>query len=293
MMGLALAAAGAVGLAGSNVAARVASTRTASVTATAIASAAAAAVGGVLWLVSGGDVAPRSVLLACASGVCSGAALLSVYRALSLLPVGVAVVVMATTSTTVQAGIGWAVDGRPGAATLLALALVLGGGAVVAIPSDRAEGAGPAAGVLAAVAGGALFGLTIPLFGLADGPAAATVAIGKATALVVVVAFAAVAARGSRPGPARGALLWAVLAGALDTLGNVSFVLALGATSLVAVATFSAAIPTASAVTARVALKERLSGRQWTGVAVVLAGTLLMAISGLAAPEAVPGGAAP
>lgn len=234
-----------------------------------------------LVLVARHDVPPTDLAV---WGIAAAVNLLNVvgtvllYRALAVGTVSI-VAPLGASFAVVTAALAVLGGERPGPATLLGLAVVIGGVIVVtrapSVPGEVASTAGAPAAIGAALAYGVFFYLLGPV--TAEMGIAWPVLIGRVMTLCVALVML-LAQRCPLPAPSRRLVGTAMLATTLDTLGFLSFNSGL-ATAYVSVVTALASI--FSAVTVLLAwalLRERLALSQWAGVGAVLLGVLLVSV---------------
>jgi len=233
------------------------------------------------------------ILWGAVAGLCGGAAVVLLYRALAVGTMSVVAPVTAVMSLALPVGVGLLLGDHPGWPALFGVALAVA--AVVLIgsgPSDPLPGAAPveerpagpwhqhpSAALVLALASGALIGLFY--VGLSrSGPQAGMWPLVAARA-ASVVAFALVAAASA---PRRAALrvpsgAWTLLlaAGLLDVLANALYLVAVRQGLLSIVAALASLYPASTVVLARIVLAERLRPRQSVGLAVATVAAVLMA----------------
>jgi drug/metabolite transporter (DMT)-like permease len=210
---------------------------------------------------------PHDALFAVLAGLCGAAGSLGLYQALSTGGMGVAAPLTAAVATVVALIFGAITEGLPGATRGAGFLLAI---LAVWVISRSPSGGGRAdfRAVLPAVAAGVGFGLFFSLnaqFTAQDVGWAVVLARLSAFAAVVIVAL--VVRHPFRL--ERGSLTLALLAGTLDSLGNLSYALATQAGRLDIGAALSSLYPVATVGLAAVVLRERLT--RWQGVGAVLA----------------------
>jgi drug/metabolite transporter (DMT)-like permease len=207
-----------------------------------------------------------------ASGLAGGAGLLVFYRALAKGPMSVVAPVSGLMAALVPAVVGVARGDRLSPAVIAGVLLCLV--AICLVSVERSAGPVRAVGgpLLALLAGGS-FGAFFVLIRLGDDGTLWPLAMSKAAGLLVVVVVAVAARRG----PA--ALLRdrltvgiALLAGALDVLGNGLYVLAARAGMLSVAGVLSSLYPASTVLLARLVYGERLRPIQRVGLAIAVAG---------------------
>ncbi|GAA3441768.1 hypothetical protein Pve01_16500 [Planomonospora venezuelensis] len=211
-----------------------------------------------------------------AAGVSGGVALVLFYRALATGVMSVVAPVTATTSAGLPVLFGLAAGERPEPVALggVALALV----AVVLVsrdssPASAGRGRGP---VLSALAAGAGFGGFFILLDQVPDGGGMWPLFGARLASVSLIALLALGARRTlRPGP--GALGTIVVAGVLDMVANVLFLLATERGMLALVGVLASLYPASTLLLARYVLGERLNAVQTAGIGCTLAAVALIA----------------
>lgn len=211
-----------------------------------------------------------------ASGLAGAAASLLVYRTLAIGPMSVLspITALASAVLLVLAGLATGEVLEIGAVA----GILVGLGAVVLI-STSSDGAGArptSTGLLLAC--GAGMAIAVQLVCLERSPAdsglAPVVAARAVTAAAVLLAVVAV----RRQVAARPPVAIAVLAGVLDSIANLTFLLATRQGHLVLVAVVTALYPAATVLLARVLLRERLRQVQLAGLAGAAAAVGLLAV---------------
>jgi drug/metabolite transporter (DMT)-like permease len=210
---------------------------------------------------------PHDALFAALAGLCGAAGSLGLYQALSTGSMGVAAPLTAALATVVALIFGAATEGLPGATRGAGFLLAIL--AVWVISRNPSEtGRKNFRALLPALAAGVGFGLFFSFsaqFTAQDVGWAVVLARLSAFAAVVIVALIV-------RHPFR--LEWvsfklALLAGTLDSLGNLSYALATQVGRLDIGAALSSLYPVATVGLAAVVLRERLT--RWQGVGAVLA----------------------
>jgi len=230
-----------------------------------------------LWPAAGARFLPGAVTWGALSGFASAAAFALLYRTLAMGPMSVLSPVTALTSAALPVAVGLFEGERVHGAAVGGIALALGAIVVVSGGTDaRALRPTPMALLLALGAGAAI---ALQLICLHQAPHASGVApllVGRAVSSVAVLG-AAVTLRArlgdTRPNPASSAA-----AGALDSLANFAFLLAVRHGDLSTVAVITALYPAGTVLLARALLAERLARSQAAGLGVAAAAVSLLAI---------------
>jgi len=206
------------------------------------------------------------------AGVAGGVGVALLYRALAVGRMGVVAPITAVCAVAVPVAIAIVLGERPGlqASAGMAIAVV----AIVLVSQHQAEDAAAStaprrAGIGLALASGVAIGLFF--LALARTNAASGLWPLFAARLVSVALFAALALfyRRSLRMP-RPVMLTAISCGVLDMLANLLYLLAAREGPLTLVVTLASLYPASTVLLARVILHERLTGRQWIGVASAL-----------------------
>ena len=209
----------------------------------------------------------HDALFAVLAGLCGAAGSLGLYQALAQGSMGVAAPLTAAVATVVALIFGAITEGLPGATRGAGFLLAILAVWVISRGEARASRTGFQA-LIPAVLAGIGFGLFFSLnaqFTAQDVGWAVVIARLSAFAAVLVVAL--VVRHPFRL--ERGSLPLALLAGALDSIGNLSYALATQVGRLDAGAALSSLYPVATVGLAAVVLRERLT--RWQGVGAVLA----------------------
>jgi drug/metabolite transporter (DMT)-like permease len=237
-----------------------------------------------LWPLLGATWSAPALGWGAASGLASAAAFALLYRTLAIGPMSVLSPVSAVVSAALPVGVGLALGEHLGAAAVLGIALALVAVVLVAGPgSDRDTGPGhpPArpgrSALLLAVAAGTAIALQLVCLDRAPTDSGlAPLITGRAVSSVVTVAAALLLHR--RLGPERPSLPIAAGAGALDSLANLAFLLAVRSGDLAVVAVITALYPAGTVLLARTVLAERLGRAQLVGLGTAAASVCLLAL---------------
>jgi drug/metabolite transporter (DMT)-like permease len=230
-----------------------------------------------LWPVIGADFVPAAVTWGAASGIASAAAFALLYRTLALGPMTVLSPVTALVSAALPVTVGLLGGEHLGvlaaagiALALLAVVIVCGGeGGGVRRPSRTAL-------ALAFGAGAAIALQLVCLDQAPDDSGVAPLLIGRtvSSAITLTAAFAL----RSRLGSDRPSLVTATAAGALDSLANFAFLLAVRDGDLAVVAVITALYPAGTVLLARVLLGECISTTQLGGLGLAAVSVSLLAL---------------
>jgi drug/metabolite transporter (DMT)-like permease len=232
--------------------------------------------GAALVAVTGfGHPGRSGLLLGAAAGVANALALATFYRAAALGPISI-VAPIGATGAVVPVLVGIVGGERPAPLQLVGIPLAVVGVALAAARSAPAADAPKAAGIGLSLFAAAWFGTFLAVFAAASDRGAPAAVLSSRVALLVCTAVTVAALR----------LPWritrrdvgaAAVPGLLLVVGTIAYGVATtqGLVSVVAVlATLSPVVTVGLAV---LVLGERLAGRQRIGVAVALAGVVLLA----------------
>ena len=230
-----------------------------------------------LWPAVGASFPSSAVAWGAASGVASAAAFALLYRTLAIGPMSVLSPVTALVSAALPVGVGLLGGERLSAPAVAGMTLALGAVVLVSAGSDIL-GARPSAAALALAFGaGAAIALQLVCLDQApDDSGVAPLLVGRTVSSAVVLG-AAFALRGHL-GDARPSLPASAAAGALDSLANAAFLLAVRDGDLAVIAVITALYPAGTVLLARVVLAERIGPAQVTGLALAAAAVSLLAL---------------
>jgi drug/metabolite transporter (DMT)-like permease len=230
-----------------------------------------------LWPAVGADFAAGAVAWGAVSGLASAAAFALLYRTLAIGPMSVLSPVTALVSAALPVSVGLIDGERPGGLAVGGMALAL---VAVVIVSGGADTRGTRPGRTAlALAFGAGAAIAIQLICLDQAPSDSGVApllVGRAVSSAVVLT-AAFALRG-RLGDARPSLPASAGAGALDSLANFAFLVAVRDGDLALVAVITALYPAGTVLLARALLAERIGRTQLAGLGLAAVAVSLLAL---------------
>jgi drug/metabolite transporter (DMT)-like permease len=230
-----------------------------------------------LWPVVGASFPSGAVTWGAASGLASAVAFALLYRTLAIGPMSVLSPVTALVSAALPVGVGL-IEGE----TLSGLAvggMMLAFVAIVVVSGGtdaRAVRPSRAALVLAFGAGAAIALQLVCLDQAPDDSGIAPLLVGRAVSTVVVLGAAFVLQR--RLGDTRPSLAASAAAGALDSLANFAFLLAVRDGDLAVVAVITALYPAGTVLLARAFLAERIGMTQLAGLGLAAVAVSLLAV---------------
>ena len=232
----------------------------------------------VLWPVIGADFDARSVGWGAASGVASAAAFALLYRTLAIGPMSVLSPVTALVSAALPVGVGLLGGERLGALAVLGVVLALVAIVVVSGGGTDARDRRPSrTALLLAFGAGAAIALQLVCLDQApDDSGVAPLLVGRAVSSAVVLGAALLLL--GRLGDARPSLPASAAAGALDSLANLAFLLAVRDGDLAVIAVITALYPAGTVLLARVLLAERIGRWQLAGLGLAALAVSLLAV---------------
>jgi drug/metabolite transporter (DMT)-like permease len=206
------------------------------------------------------------------AGLCGAVGLASLYSALAVGKMGIAAPIAAVVTAVLPVIVGFATQGFPHLLRLFGFAVGAVSIWLIAMPAngvERPKGVG-----LAILAGMGFGGFLV--FSKQAGTVAVFWPLVAARVASVTVLSAVVFSSRSRGLPGRNILLYAIVAGVLDSTGNALFVAASQRGRLDVAAVLSSFYPVSTVILARILLKERLSRLQTAGLALALASVPLI-----------------
>lgn len=230
-----------------------------------------------LWPVIGARFAGGAVAWGAASGLASAAAFALLYRTLAIGPMSVLSPVTALVSAVLPVSVGLLAGERLGGLAVVGVVLALVAVVVVSGGGER-EGAQPGArGLALAFGAGAAIALQLVCLDQApDDSGVAPLIVGRTVASALVLGAALALRR--RLGVARPSLAGSAAAGALDSIANLSFLLAVRDGDLALVAVITALYPAGTVLLARIVLTERIRRVQLGGLALAAVAVSLLAV---------------
>lgn len=214
------------------------------------------------------------------AGFCGGVSITSFYMALSRGAMGASAAVSGLLAAAIPALVSMAVEGAP--SVLRIAGFVLAFAAIWMIASGPAQQHAERSTMVLAIIAGIGFGVYFVSLRMANPlgvvmPMALS-RVGSLTTCGLTYLF--LASRGAVGAVSlnRKAVWWALGAGALDTTGNMMFVAATRAGRLDVAAVLASLYPASTIVLAGWLLHERLSRRQWIGMAVAVAAVVMITV---------------
>jgi drug/metabolite transporter (DMT)-like permease len=230
-----------------------------------------------LWPVVGAGFPTAAVTWGAASGLASAAAFALLYRTLAIGPMSVLSPVTALVSAALPVGVGL-VDGET-FSTLAVVGMVLAFVAIVVVSGGTGARSVRPTRTALILAFGAGAAIALQLVCLDRAPSDSGVApliVGRAVSSVVVLGAAFALRR--HLGDRRPSLAAAAGAGALDSLANFAFLLAVREGDLAIVAVITALYPASTVLLARAFLAERIGPTQLAGLGVAAVAVSLLAV---------------
>ncbi len=231
-----------------------------------------------LWPVLGASFSAGALGWGAASGVASAAAFVLLYRTLAIGPMNVLSPVTALVSAALPVGVGLAQGEHLTTAGLVGLPLALV--AVVLVSAghgaDSARPARPAL-LLAFGAGAAIAFQLIFLHQAPSDSGVAPLIVGRAVSSAITLAAAGLMRR--RLGSERPAYAMSAVAGGLDSVANLLFLLAARSGDLAVAAVIVALYPAGTVLLARRVLAERIHRSQLVGLGAAAIAVSLLALA--------------
>ncbi|MCP9963244.1 EamA family transporter [Streptomyces somaliensis] len=231
-----------------------------------------------LWPLLGASFDTGALAWGAASGVASAAAFALLYRTLAIGPMNVLSPVTALVSAVLPVAVGLLQGERLTAAGLVGLPLALA--AVVLVSAGHGAGAARPSRTALLLAFGAGTAIALQLVFLHQAPSDSGVApliVGRAVSSAVTLVAAGAMHR--RLGPERPAYAVSAAAGALDSVANLLFLLAVRSGDLAVVAVITALYPAGTVLLARAVLAERVHRGQLAGLGAAAVAVSLLALA--------------
>ena len=272
-------------VAGSNVAAGIASRRSSAVATLLAASPVAVAVVLIPLVVVGSDWSVTATLVGASAGLAGGLGLLVAYRALAGGSIGVVIPIITSITTVTIAVFGSWLNGPPpvmtwGGAALCVLAVTIlsrgGPGAIIDRLATTRDS--PMRSLMLSLGAGIGFSGFVLLVSEVESESKLA-ALVTARAFVLVTAFLAALSLRPWTGALRSAGVAAVVAGILDGVGNLLLLAALEGLSVVLIGVLAASGPAVTAVLSWFVLSERLTRSQLVGITVAFFGGFIAVMS--------------
>jgi drug/metabolite transporter (DMT)-like permease len=229
-----------------------------------------------LWPVFGASFALGAVAWGAASGLASAAGFALLYRTLAIGPMSVLSPVIALVSAALPVSVGLLDGERLSGLSLGGMILAFAAIVVVSGATDaRAVRPSRTALALAFGAGAAIALQLVCLDRAPNDSGVAPLLVGRAVSSAVVLGAAFMLRR--RLGDTRPSLLVSSAAGALDSLANFAFLLAVRDGDLSVVAVITALFPAGTVLLARAFLAERIAPTQLAGLGLAAVAVSLLA----------------
>jgi drug/metabolite transporter (DMT)-like permease len=230
-----------------------------------------------LWPAVGASFPPAAVTWGAASGLASAVAFALLYRTLAIGPMSVLSPVTALVSAALPVSVGLLEGERLSALAVGGMMLAFAAIVLVSGGTDtRSLRPSRTALVLAFGAGTAIALQLVCLDQAPDGSGIAPLIVGRAVSTAVVLG-AAFALRGHL-GDSQPSLTASAVTGALDSLANFAFLLAVRDGDLAVVAVITALYPAGTVLLARVFLAERIGTTQLAGLGLAAVSVSLLAV---------------
>lgn len=225
---------------------------------------------------------PHGALLAWGllGGFSGGLALTCFYMALSRGAMGASAAVSGLLAAAIPAFVSMAIEGAP--TTLRIAGFLLAAAAIWMIAAGPAQQHAARSTMVLAIVAGIGFGVYFVALRMAN-PLGLVMPMTLARACSLItcgLTFLFLSARGVTVGSrmTTKAALWALCAGALDTTGNLFYVAATRAGRLDVAAVLASLYPASTIVLAGWLLHERLSRRQWLGMAIAACAVVMITV---------------
>lgn len=231
----------------------------------------------VLVAVDGSPLVWRDALIGAAAGSIGLVGVILLYRGLANGTMSVVAPVTAVSAAVVPLVWGLVTGDRPSIVALVGVAAALVAVALVSTADAIEDRTATRSDILLALLAGAAFGMVFVLLAETDESSGMWPVLGARVASVslVTIGVLAILRQPLRPAPGTGPTI--VGAGVLDAGANALYLLASREGLLSLVSVLSSLYPAATIVLARVVLHERMNRTQLLGVALALAGVVLIA----------------
>jgi uncharacterized membrane protein len=211
-----------------------------------------------------------------AAGLTGGGGVALLYRALAVGVMAVVAPVTALCAVAVPVIVAIALGERPGTAAGVGMTIAM----VAIVLVSQQDSDSVASGTPTAVGLAFLAGIAVGLFFLAlartsAGAGLRPLLVARGVSVTLFTATAILSSRRSSPIKASVAVI-AAAGGSLDMLANLFYLLATRAGPLSVVVTLASLYPASTVMLARIVMDERMSGRQWVGVACALLAIVLI-----------------
>lgn len=226
----------------------------------------------------GGHWSPAAVAWGAVSGVASAAAFLLLYQSLAIGPMSILSPVTAAVSAFLPVLVGWLEGEQLGYAALLGGGLAVVAIVLVSVRQDHDAAHVTRAALLLAVGAGAAIAMQLIALHQSPGDSGVTPLLAGRMVSGAVVLAAYLALR-KRVDPTRPPVALSALAGGVDALANLFFLLGSHAGSLATVALITALYPAGTVALARLLLGERIGRAQWAGLASAAGAVALLTAS--------------
>jgi drug/metabolite transporter (DMT)-like permease len=241
---------------------------------------------GVVLPLEGTALDANAIAWGAAAGVGGGGGVVFLYRGLARARMSVVAPITAVEAAMIPVLYGLISGEEPGWLALTGIAIALVAVALVSAPradeaasveeGGRARSRLSQPGIADALVAGLGFGCFFIFLSHAGESSGMWPLVGSKISSISLVALAALVARSSLK-PAAGTWTGILVAGVLDAAANVFYLLASRAGLLTLAAVATSLYPASTVLLARVVLRERMSGGQLAGLALVVAGVSMMA----------------
>lgn len=243
-----------------------------------------------IWL--GADYSSGAIQWGITAGLASAIAMSCLYAALAIGPISIVSPLTAVISAIVPAIVGVTQGDKFSLFGWLALGLILVATVLVGFVPGEAVRLPSRLGLLLGVAAGTFIGIVLVCLDQTPSDSGVapiillrtvgTAILGAASLIIVSRARRTASAANSAVEKAKvSAKVWVavVLAGLFDSMANIFFILGSRSGALTVVSVLTALYPVGTILLARLVLKEKIAGTQSLGIALAIAGCMLLGIS--------------
>jgi len=230
-----------------------------------------------LVVVDGSPFSRADALIGAAAGSIGLAGVLLLYRGLANGTMSVVAPVTAVSAGVLPLAWGLVRGDRPSAVALVGVVAALAAVALVSTADAVEDARATRADIGLALLAGTAFGAVFVLLGETDASSGMWPVLGARTASVALVTVGVLTILRQPLRPAPGTLRTIAVAGVLDAGANALYLLASREGLLSLVSVLSSLYPAATIVLARFVLHERMNRLQLAGVALALAGVVMIA----------------